>query len=68
MATHKLNLPDQPEQNCDVSIWCEECQQGEYTTSEDKYLCAACGKILGMNHEVRHEIFPHVAGDYRELY
>jgi hypothetical protein len=31
-------------------------------------LCTACGKVSGLNHEVRHEIFPHISGDTDSLY
>jgi hypothetical protein len=48
---------------CDIRIWCEECKTDSYTTSGDKYLCRACGKILHLGHEVHHEIFPHVTGE-----
>jgi hypothetical protein len=68
MATHKVNAPDQPEQNCDIRIWCAECRQSDYTVSGDKFLCASCGLIMSTDHEVNHEIFPHVSGDYRNLY
>ena len=50
------------EKECDIKIWCEECRQSNYTTSGEKYLCASCGKILNLDHEVHHEIFPHVCG------
>jgi len=52
---------------CDVKIWCGDCERGEYTTRGDKYLCAVCGKILNLGHEVHHEIFPHVSGDEDHL-
>lgn len=57
-----MNEQEEKDQRCDTRIWCKECQRSEYTTSGDKYLCAACGKILELKHEVHHEIFPHVSG------
>lgn len=51
-----------------IKLWCNECQRGDYITKEDKYLCASCGKILNLGHEIRHEIFPHVSGDTDTMY
>ena len=51
----------------DSRIWCEECKKSDYTTVGDKYLCTLCGKSLHLNHEVHHEIFPHVVGDTDNL-
>lgn len=56
-----MSEPEQ-EERCDIKIWCPECQRSEYTTSGDKYLCAGCGKIMDLKHEVHHEIFPHLNG------
>jgi len=50
-------------ESCDSRIWCAECKQSKYTTVGKKYLCVACGKVLHLDHEVHHEIFPHVSGD-----
>lgn len=58
----KRNEPEAQEGSCDVKIWCSECQKSDYKTLGEKYLCVTCGKIIGLNHEVRHEIFPHVSG------
>lgn len=65
MTDNKQKMIDskQPEEGCDISVWCEECRQSEYTTSGDKYHCVTCGKILNLNHEVHHEVFPHISGD-----
>ena len=51
-----------------TKLWCHECQRSDYVTLEDKYLCASCGKILSLDHEVHHEIFPHVSGDTDKMY
>lgn len=56
------------EESCDIRVWSEECRHDISTTSGEKYLCAACGKIPGLDHEVRHEIFPYVSGDEDNLY
>ena len=55
-------------ESCDIRIWCKECERSDYTTVEDKYLCASCGKIIHLDHEVKHEVFPHVSGDTDKLY
>lgn len=65
--TEKQGMQETSEKGCDIRIWCQECQQSEYVTSGEKYLCAYCGKIMALDHEVRHEIFPHVSGDYDNL-
>jgi hypothetical protein len=62
-----IAMPESTEKTCDVRIWCPECQRDEYVTSGDKYLCVYCGNIMSLDHEVRHEIFPHVSGDYDKL-
>ena len=51
-----------------TKLWCSECQRSDYVTAEDKYLCASCGKVLNEDHEVHHEIFPHVSGDTDKMY
>lgn len=57
-----------PGGDCHVRVWCAECKRSDYTTSGDKYLCASCGKIMNLDHEVGHDMFPHVSGDYRKLH
>lgn len=49
--------------DCDIRVWCPSCKRNDYTQSGDKYLCAACGKIMELDHEMHHEHFPHLAGD-----
>lgn len=66
-SAEKTVLSEAPGEGCDVRVWCNECKRSEYVTSGDKYLCSYCGKILDLDHEVRHEIFPHVSGDYDKL-
>lgn len=56
------------EEACDVKIWCEACQVSDYTIDEESsYWCVSCGKLLNLDHEVHHEIFPHVSGDTDNL-
>jgi hypothetical protein len=52
---------------CDVKIWSGSCERSEYSDPGEKYLCATCGKIAGLDHEVHHEGFPHVCGDEDNL-
>ncbi len=54
--------------SCDIKIWCKECERSEYTRLGDKYLCASCGKIINLDHEVNHDIYPHITGDTDKLY
>lgn len=56
------------EESCDIKIWCKDCEKSDYTAIGDKYVCTSCGKSLHLDHEVHHEIFPHVVGDYDKLY
>jgi hypothetical protein len=57
------DLPESSEERCDIKVWCDACKRSEYTTSTDKYLCATCGKIMVLDHEMHHEHFPHLSGD-----
>ena len=52
---------------CDIRVWCPSCQRNAYTKSEEKYLCATCGKIMELRHEMHHEHFPHLSGDKDEM-
>jgi len=54
---------DTSEEGCDIRIWSGDCRHSDYRTYGEKYLCNSCGKILVLDHEVHHEIFPHVVGD-----
>ncbi len=56
-------MTESPEERCDTKVWSGECRQSDYTTGEKKYLCAVCGIISDLDHEVHHEHFPHVSGD-----
>lgn len=56
------------DEGCDVRIWSGDCEHEKYNGISEQYLCVACGKIIGLNHEVRHEGFPHIKGDTDNLY
>jgi hypothetical protein len=62
---NELLRSDDP--GCDVRVWSGTCQTGEDATGGDKYLCAVCGTIQGLTHEVHHEHFPHISGDEDNL-
>jgi hypothetical protein len=53
---------------CDVRVWSGSCEQNEVEGGVKTYLCASCGTIPNLNHEVHHEMFPHVCGDEDNLY
>ena len=55
-------------EGCDSRIWSADCFGSMDAAGGTKYLCDACGKIAFLDHEVRHEIFPHVSGDVDSLY
>lgn len=62
----KLVKSVETEGSCDVRVWSGACHHATSDDSE-KYLCSACEAIAGLDHEVRHEIFPHVSGDYDRM-
>ena len=51
------------DEGCQIRVWCEACRRSDYTSEGEKYLCNSCGKIMVLDHEVRHEPFPHLSGD-----
>jgi len=55
------------EERCDIHVWSGACDHGEYSDSGERYLCELCENIADLDHEVRHEIFPHVSGDYENM-
>ena len=57
-----------PGEGCDTRIWSVNCEHRDYKTGGEKYLCSTCGKIINLDHEIRHEIFPHIMGDTDNLY
>ena len=58
---------EEKEISCDVRVWSGACDHGADSGDAEKYLCSVCEAISGLDHEVRHEIFPHVSGDYERM-
>jgi 5-methylcytosine-specific restriction endonuclease McrA len=56
-------IKEQGDRSCDVKEWSPSCERGDYQSQGDKYLCAVCGKITKLDHEMHHEHFPHLSGD-----
>ncbi len=54
-------------ERCDIRVWSGACDRGPDHNASEKYLCSFCETISGMDHEVRHETFPHVSGDYTRM-
>ena len=55
------------EGRCDTRVWSGACEKSDYTDSSDKYLCTECGTLSNLTHEVRHEFYSQVCGDYDNL-
>lgn len=55
------------DERCDIRVWSAECKHDEATTGGDKYLCRTCETIDTMQHEVRHDFYSYVSGDYHSL-
>jgi hypothetical protein len=53
--------------SCDIRVWSGACEHGADDDSPETYLCQFCATIPGLDHEVRHELFPHVSGDYERM-
>jgi len=54
-------------ERCDIKVWSGACDHGTDSKTPEKYLCSLCETISDLDHEVRHEIFPHVSGDYERM-
>lgn len=67
MAYKRTNLAVSPNGRCDIKTWSGDCQQNSYQSEGEKYLCASCGTISHLDHEVVHDGFPYVSGDYNRL-
>jgi hypothetical protein len=52
---------------CDIRIWSGECAHSSFSELGEKYMCTICEKIKVLDHEVRHDVFPYVSGDYDML-
>lgn len=59
----ETDLTASPKERCDIRSWSDDCRHDDPTTGEETYRCTTCGIIGTLDHEVRHEIFPHVSGD-----
>lgn len=55
-------------ESCDTRIWSGDCKRDDYTNASDKYLCVSCGVVPNLDHQVDHEIFPHIKGDHSMLH
>lgn len=51
-------------ERCDIHVWSGACEHVDIEGSSARYLCDRCETIANLDHEVKHEIFPHVSGDY----
>lgn len=60
----KVTTAKGTEERCDIRVWSGACEDGTDNDTSEKYLCKLCETIPSLDHEVRHEIFPHVSGDY----
>jgi len=67
MMYERTNMTPPQADRCDIRIWSGDCRQSSYSTDGEKYLCASCGVISSLDHEVNHGIFPYVSGDYDTL-
>lgn len=54
------------EERCDIRVWSGSCEHGS-DSGEDQYLCPLCETVATLDHEVKHDTFPHVSGDYENL-
>jgi hypothetical protein len=63
----KKSITESPQERCDTRIWSGQCQQSDNATGENTYLCAVCGTIRVLDHEMHHECFPHISGDTDNL-
>lgn len=63
----KLTGTSASEDRCDVRVWSGACEHTDSATGREEYLCPLCETVADLNHEIRHEIFPHVSGDYANL-
>jgi hypothetical protein len=52
---------------CDVRVWSFDCKHDDTSSLSDKYLCSQCGTLGDLQHEVRHDFFSYVSGDYQNL-
>ncbi len=53
---------------CDIRVWSGACEHATYQDLGEKYLCEICTPLTQLNHEVKHEYYSNVSGDYDNLY
>ena len=58
-----MNAHETGEERCDIKIWSGACGKSDATNPGEKYLCAICGEIPNLDHEMRHDTFPYIVGD-----
>jgi len=61
-------MRERSEESCDIRIWSGNCERSGYSGIGEKFLCTSCESLDYLDHEVHHEIFPHVTGDEKNLY
>lgn len=64
MLTGKNSLG---EERCDIHVWSGVCDHGDNVDTEKRYLCDLCESIAVLDHEVSHELYSNVSGDYDNL-
>jgi len=62
----EVTVAGSSEERCDIHVWSDACDHGD-GDSEERYLCKFCETITDLDHEIRHEIYPHVSGDYTTM-
>ena len=55
------------EGRCDIRIWSGECVRKTFGDRGEKYLCEQCETIPALDHEVCHDFYSYVSGDYDTL-
>ena len=54
-------------ERCDMRVWSGSCEHDGADSSGEKYLCPLCETVADLDHEVKHDTFSHVSGDYDNL-
>ena len=67
MSYKKSSQAASPKDRCDIKIWSGDCRHTSYQSDGEKYLCTSCGTLSHLDHEVVHQFFPYVCGDYDSL-
>ncbi len=64
----KTSMTTSAPERCDTRVWSGDCSHGGDASGKNEYLCVSCGTIVNLDHEMHHEVFPHVSGDTDNLY